>query len=231
MEKQHEKVLEKVKKLLALSQSPSEAEASSALEKAHALLAEHNLSIADIKEDVEIEEDVLIDGVRLPNWKKLLAISVTRANYCDVILRSKIEFNGVSLENHKKLNIVGKAHNSIVARAMVEYLFATIERLAKKVKGKSAKESYKLGVAHNLAKRLKAITDAEKAPNSGLSGLVVYESGKVKDYLDGIGGKTSKVKSSVSNSNAYRAGFADGANVSLNRQVASGQGSQPVYLS
>ena len=44
----HERIIEKVRKLLALSQSDNEHEAAAAAAKAQALLSEYNLSMSDV---------------------------------------------------------------------------------------------------------------------------------------------------------------------------------------
>ncbi|HPO02200.1 MAG TPA: DUF2786 domain-containing protein [Treponemataceae bacterium] len=48
MDKAAGDVLDKVKKLMALGASPSEAEAASAIEKARLLLARHGLTLTDL---------------------------------------------------------------------------------------------------------------------------------------------------------------------------------------
>ncbi len=52
MEKNEENkiILEKIKKLIALSESPNESEAAAALSKVQVLLAKHDLTMTDIKQ-------------------------------------------------------------------------------------------------------------------------------------------------------------------------------------
>ena len=47
-------LLEKISKLLALTSSPNEHEAALAAEKAAELLAKHNLSVADLGQDLSL---------------------------------------------------------------------------------------------------------------------------------------------------------------------------------
>ena len=49
-----EKIIDKINKLLKLAESPNIEEASSAIKKAHKLLAEYNLSLEDIHEKYDI---------------------------------------------------------------------------------------------------------------------------------------------------------------------------------
>lgn len=221
------KIIEKVKKLLALGTSSSEAEASSAIEKAHALLAEHNLSLSDVKETGDILEETLEEGKRIPSWKKMLITSVARANYCDALQRTTMVWSGKSYSSLKKVALIGKAHNLVVAKAMVEYLFDAIERLSKnnspsrQGKGKNPYiESYKLGATSNICKRLHEIAEAEQKPESGMSGLVAYEKAEIQNFLKDLGSKKTSIKSKVSSAQAYNKGFIDGQSVGLHRQVA-----------
>src|SRR5512147_128379 len=56
-----DKIIAKVQKLLALAgNNPNEAEALAAMERAHAILAEYNLSLADVKEGSQ--EDAVVNN-------------------------------------------------------------------------------------------------------------------------------------------------------------------------
>lgn len=76
---------EKIKKLLALAQSPSEAEAKAALLKARKLMAEYKLTEADLKEAEEQPvKDILTDitcSKRRDPWIVNLSTIIGR-NYC-----------------------------------------------------------------------------------------------------------------------------------------------------
>lgn len=84
---------EKIKKLLALAQSPNEHEAKAALLKAKKLMAEHKLSELDVQ-DVEKQEvrDVIVDGIqastRFNPWIVQLSAIIGR-NYCCKAYRQK----------------------------------------------------------------------------------------------------------------------------------------------
>ena len=69
----NEKIQEKIKKLLALSSSPNEAEAALAMEKAHELLKTYNLSLSQIsineEDDAGIIEETYMESNRLHSWK------------------------------------------------------------------------------------------------------------------------------------------------------------------
>jgi len=204
-------ILCKVKKLLALGNSPNEAEAQSAIEKAHQLLKDYNLSITDITSDSKygIIEDVVIESKNDSIWKKYIMLGVAKANYCmHLITKSRTG----TIHQY-----IGKEHNVIVAKEMTNYLFATVERLSKKHSG-SVRGDYKKGIAYTICNRLYELNKEEKVQ---CSALVVQEESMIKNYLKE---KYSDIKSVSTNCryknyNAFTAGTNDGYDVSLNSQV------------
>ena len=75
------KILDKVQKLLKLSESPNIEESKLAMEKAHQLLKEHNLSISDIHEKSDLIENCFGHSRRIVNWKKSLINAICQYNY------------------------------------------------------------------------------------------------------------------------------------------------------
>jgi Protein of unknown function (DUF2786) len=81
-----ERVAERIRKLLALANNnPSEAEAAIALERASALMAEHNLTMAQVDahgtgdERVEEKHNAAYRG---QTWARLIWGSVAQLNFC-----------------------------------------------------------------------------------------------------------------------------------------------------
>ena len=204
-------MLLKIKKLLALAESSNVAEASSAMQKAHSLLKEHNLSITDIKEDsvYSILEEDYFSGSRERAWRTQLIAVVARANYCECLKTVR----GSSFS----LKLVGKEHNISASRILLDYLSAVIERLAKNLEAKM-RESYKLGVVNTLEKRLAMIIEEEKQE---CTSLVVQEKSCLDQYFKGKNVKTKDISISVRNASAYYKGCKDGNSISLNKQVDS----------
>src|SRR5574344_1499967 len=86
MQKANDEILAKVKKLMALGESPSEAEAASALEKARTLLARHGLSIADVEaKESEVTESVLLEKKRLRKWEAHLVFVVCESTFTQAL--------------------------------------------------------------------------------------------------------------------------------------------------
>lgn len=212
-------VLNKVKKLFALSQSPNEAEAALAMEKAHTLLKEHNLSINDISKDskYDIKETLVFDGKYDSKWKSILLAGTAEANYC-TILKARTN-DGTSRY------VVGKEHNAIVAIETYKYLITVIERLSKKING-SDRGSYKLGMASILYRRLKDLVIKE---TSDCTALVVQEKSMIDEYLKDNDYKTTSLVVRAANQSAYLRGIKDGNDICLNKQVKSSN-KESVYI-
>lgn len=73
----YQKLVERIKKLLALSESSNENEAAIAAQKAQELLVLHNLELSDLSEsDNEIKEVNIEESSKISNWKLSLADGV-----------------------------------------------------------------------------------------------------------------------------------------------------------
>jgi len=204
-------ILTKIKKLLAMTASPNEAEAAVAMAKAHQLLKEYNLAIDDIEADnrFDIKEETYLTFERERKWKTMLITDVCAANFCSIL-------KGVG--QTVTLKIVGKEHNILATKIMLDYLFSTIERIAKNVPV-AHRESYKLGVVSTLGHRLQ---DLKKQDMSECTALVVQEKANIKQYFNERGGiSTAMISYKATNGTAYHKGRVDGENISLNQQIGN----------
>lgn len=208
-------VLDKIKKLMALTASPNLAEAEVALSKAHQILKEYNLSMEDIEQDNRfsiLEEDYL-EFSKERKWRTQLSATVADYNYSSVLK--------VTRGSTSTLRIVGKEHNIVATRVMLDYLVATVERLSKTLPVKQ-RESYKLGIVQTLNSRL---MDARKEEAVECNALVVREKDSINQYFKEKGNITTEVaKYKITNSVAYHKGTMDGYNISLNGQINKDKG-------
>ena len=87
MDKATADILAKVKKLMALGSSPSEAEAASALSKRRrTLLARYGLSLADVDtHSGEVVEGVLLEKKRLRSWESQLIYVITVTTFTQAL--------------------------------------------------------------------------------------------------------------------------------------------------
>lgn len=145
-----EEILAKVRKLLALGESPSEAEAASALAKARSLLARHGLSLEDVKpERDDIVESAILEKRRLRAWESHLVAVVTEATFTRAL--------HVTAAGSSRVLIVGREVNTGAAKALFEYLHLVVLKLGRANGERVAHlESFKLGVVHRIGERLTA---------------------------------------------------------------------------
>lgn len=115
------KMIDKLRKILALAQSENEHEATLAAERGHAMLAEYNLTLDDLKEEISgiIKEELFKTA---SPWRRNLASSVAKLYFCRHYYRA-----GSPKDTHA---FIGREHNVIVAMLMFEYLSTAIKALA-----------------------------------------------------------------------------------------------------
>lgn len=209
------KVLDKVKKLLALSESPNEAEAAAAMEKAHALLRAYNLSMADVpsSNESDIKEYTIEEGSRQDIWRLMLLDGIANSNYCARLRK----FTWVMGKKEYAWCIFGREANAQTTVAMFEYLSETVARLGRSAghrRGVSAVQ-YMKGMSLRLTERLAAMAIKE---NTETTALVVV-SQEAFDAMNKAHPDTRAAHLRYEEDESLRKGYADGEYVSLNRQV------------
>jgi len=190
-----ERIAERIRKLLALAgNNPSEAEAAIALERASALMAEHNLTMAQVEAHGSGEERVeekYNAAYRSQTWARLIWGSVAQLNFCMYRYwhnnRGDVGWHIKPGGGHEKRPprevdehiIIGTRANVETTRAMVDYLINTIERLAREsgLTGVRDLHAFKLGCARRLEVRLDLLHDkrvkVKRRRQSGASRLPV----------------------------------------------------------
>src|SRR5262245_44063943 len=168
---EREKLAERIAKLLRLANNnPSEREAVAAMERAYALMEEHNLTMAQVDAHGSGDERVqeCVDGdYRGQTWARDIWAGVARLNFCmyaympaERVQRYRRTADGQieklprrEVDEHL---IVGTQSNVASTKVMVEYLIAAVERLAReeRLDGARRQHAYKLGCADRLHGRL-----------------------------------------------------------------------------
>jgi hypothetical protein len=126
------KIIERIKKVLALAKGAgtTEGEAASAAERAQAMLAEYNLSMADVVE-ASSDEMIIDDNVYTDSypWRRPLATMVARMAFCEYFYTTiKHEGSQTAYDRH---HFVGLRHNVKASQVMFDYLITTVDRLAR----------------------------------------------------------------------------------------------------
>lgn len=196
-----DKLLETIRKLMAKANgTENEAEAQAFANKAQALLAEHNLSMSDVKKEHRKEDDVIVeDNSMLTDslpWRRSLATAVAQMYFCryfySFVKRASHRKNGyIRYDAHA---FVGAKHNVEVAKIMFSYLNDTVDRLADEATKKYPnpdKSSYRTSFRSACATRvhhriLQRIAEAKKG------GVVKTASGTNLPALMSLYEQTSK---------------------------------------
>jgi uncharacterized protein DUF2786 len=150
-------VLNKVRKLLRLANSPNPNEAALAAAKAQQLIDEHKLSAALLVEETGVDgpdepienfarKDAPLDtGQKLDRWRIALAGAVSRANAC------RIYSMGGNIE------IVGRPSDVETVRYLFGYLKSETNQLVErdgKGCGRTWRNNYRLGVVDTIQRKL-----------------------------------------------------------------------------
>lgn len=145
-------VVSKIKKLLALGErAGTEDEAKVAMQKAHELLAKHNLAMGDVTFDEVLEETVETDEstpteLRNTLYKDEIYAGVAELYFCHLFYRKRI-ING---QTKRWLCITGKPSNIAITKYLAAYICRTGENLAKEVAKTEAQNLANDGVILNI---------------------------------------------------------------------------------
>ena len=152
---------ERIRKLLALADSPNENEAAAAAEKAQALMLRYGIELATIAastgERLAVDEHVL-DG-KVDPWRRMLAAAVAHSAGGRVVWapdggrsQGKIFFYG-------PVGAVGgivELYRYLEAQLVVISAAATAARQERRVHGRTWRNSFLLGAVGRLGQRLEA---------------------------------------------------------------------------
>jgi hypothetical protein len=225
------KVLERVKKMIALGNdsAATEAERETALRMAYNLLAKYNLSISDLPSEQDNEarerQDVVISADR---WARSLAQAVAKLFFC------RYFYSGTGTSGKDKHCFVGRQSNVITARYMREFLIKSVKREATgRYKSPTSPQgrSFCVGTVDSIRKRVEEMikTDTESTPGTALvlASLHQREADANSKWLEQAGLSLTTSKARADNSlraSAFYDGREYGKTVSLNQQVSSGGG-------
>ena len=131
-----EKILDKIKKLLALSKSDNPHEAALAAQRASDLLLKHNLEMADVETfDAKSRVDYVTErfnfAADIPHnqrsWRVDLAVTVGNNNFCRTVTWSNTRSG---TRKYSGISFIGKPDNIAVSEYLYTYLAREIAALA-----------------------------------------------------------------------------------------------------
>ena len=224
-----EKILDKVKKLLALANNSAatDGERDNALRMAHGLLAKHNLSMEDAQEHEAMEgrEKQYIETFHM-TWAKHVCNNIAKLFFCSYYVGQKLN------ATKGKHYFVGKQSNAITATLISTYVINSIlKECRNNWKHNLAPESrsFCIGAADRLRERVaEMIKDANVAGGTEGTSIILHnlyksEADANKLFLENSGTSLVNVKSRDTkvNSAHYDAGQQFGDRINLNGQIAN----------
>ena len=223
-----DKIIERVQKLFALAgNNPNEAEALAALEKAHAILAQHNLDIRDIEmsgtapDSEDHRREKLDTETTMPEryfswiWDGVGALHYCRVVYC----------RPNPSRYATRYTVIGRRINVLVATQLALYLCQTMRRcLSDDMKQTGRRDhAYKNAFLTGMARRLcSRMVDMKEAQANALVLWAGDEDTKNKEFLEQIFGDAVRTKKAVAtrmDAAGLKAGRSAGDKVSFNQQV------------
>jgi hypothetical protein len=162
-----DKLLERMKRLLAMSQdASSENEAMIAARRLHALLSKHDISMSAL-EDKPDEVDEHGWETRNVTYRRIIGVMVARLYYCDMYYVA-----GYHRRGYTKLMFVGKEQNRKIAETITVQVIRMIDREASRYSrtrhGKiinSVCSDFKQGAAARIAQRCRDLIAQARAGN------------------------------------------------------------------
>lgn len=162
-------VIERVKKLLALSKSDNANEAAAAMAVAQRLMSEHQIAEAELEtcepdERAQVEVDPLdVGGVTLAYWKGSLGCGLAKIHGCRAwTTRGKT--------GAKVLVIVGRPSDVATVRYLYAWLVLETERLAQRNAmggGRSYADSYRKGCVAGILAAMRQADSEVRATATG----------------------------------------------------------------
>lgn len=147
----NDEIIERVRKLLALSESPNEHEAAQAVALAHKLMEKHAISEAmlDTETPPDVTEQELMEPKsRLDLWRHHLATSLGHYHRCETYwsLRKRGSFKTFAIQ------IVGAKSDIDAVRYLFDYCVRQVNRLAEQHAGKGRVwvDNYRVGVVQGI---------------------------------------------------------------------------------
>lgn len=235
-----DKIIARVQKLMALAgKNSNEAEATSAAEKAHELIAEHQISQAELGEKKsKIGHDDSFKTNSRP-WRRYIGVALAELYFCKY--HYHYERKPGKASGHDYHMFIGRPENTTIARIMFSYLCVTIDRIANHASHKKwlnehtvpkeFKASFKLGCAFRVSLRLQEKCEAAKIkPTTTSTGTTLpalrdayeEEARAIEEYIDQIfdrDGSNHKGRAKPKSSSGFTAGYEAGASIGLDQQV------------
>lgn len=226
-------VIEKLKKLLALAQSPNENEAAVAMAQAIRIAQRENVNLDSIR-GLEFDEPVQEnDGwakSRFEPWERHLLLSITEMFGCKIIRGWKLNEKRHDFDIH--MIVVGRPSDSEIVLYLTQYLHRQLLALWKRRKDgvlysslyspSKTRTDYLFGATRRILEKVKAMYQADTTEQEQKQeyGLILKRTAAVELFMskmDLVQGR----KSSYRVGRTARSGYADAENIAIHHGVES----------
>ncbi len=224
-------LIQRLKKVRALTQSSVPGEAAAATAKLQEILLKYNLEMVDIEDDssevddryVREELEIVATSGNMINWRRILLSGIARSLMC-----AAFGYRGAA-----QMVIVGQRHNIAMVRHFYDYLASEISRLADTTweearsetteHGRGWKSSFYNGAVDIVIQRLEEKYQQVSRQSSHTQTLVLKNEQALDNAVRSLIGRVRKsaVRQRRSKS-GYNRGVRAGKRVSLDRPVGRG---------
>lgn len=225
----NERIMAKLKKLLAMAQGKAnENEALVAAKQLHAMLAKHNISMAELnksEEDIGVERDLYVDRP----WKRIVALHIARLYFCEM-------FTSTTGTKKSFYCFAGTEANRTFAKAIFEMVVKTVERESRAASratyGKEVSSfvnSFWTGAKDRIVERCQELMVAAKAgtleDEDGttlpvLASMYDQQKAMVNSFLeDAYNLKSRTARTRANDAAGYKKGQITGSKVQLSRAL------------
>lgn len=164
-------VVDKIRKLLRLAQDErgNATERETAMRQAHAMLAKHNIAMADVnsEEPAEARGKGSIAAHGRP-WARRVAHAAAKLMFCEYLYASL----GASTSDVRHI-FIGKETNTLAASELAQYLIKSILKEGRRSangQGEAWVRSFALGASNELWRRVELLIKETTTPAVNMSG-------------------------------------------------------------
>lgn len=211
-----EKVIERVRKLMALATSSNEHEAAAAAAKAQELMLKYNLQMAQLEEkpeDVAVQNYFDKDGSA--TWRKQLMATIAKTCLCRIVIGEAWGAKG------RKWILFGEPANVEVALYLYEYLSGEIIRLSPRPMSTSYSNAFRHGATATIQRKLLADFKDFETATEQTTALVVVKDALVAAKVAEVFPKLGKGRGVAARDYyGYQAGRDAGQGVQIRRGIS-----------
>ena len=225
----NQRLIDKIRKLLALGTSSNEHEAAAAVAKAQELMFAYNLSVEDLVERKASEVGERQTDINLlVTWQMRLASAVATSSLCCIFVIEQARIIGglYTMKRDRKTVFVGRDYDTEMAEIILSWLIGELNRLSNQYAvqlggppavRKVARRSWLEGAAATVSHRLVSEFEARRTADASSTALVVHRAADLEAYMTKKAFHRSKAVKSVRRQDwsAYSQGVSDGHNVAL----------------